>query len=275
MTEVIQSGSHGESEGMYNPSYVKGILTYLQDKYELKPPNPSQAVSDSVLIIDEINRGNAANIFGELITLLEDTKRKGNEEQLSAVLPYSGDTLTVPNNLYVVGTMNTADRSLAVLDTALRRRFEFEAMYPNSNLLSGLTVEGVEIARLLDAINQRISILYDREHLIGHSFFMGLSNESKIGDLRRLFEKNILPTLEEYFFEDWNRIRQVLGDHKKVVEHQFLIRQFGPGQIEKALGNEIAEEVGSDFFVRNDEALDSPIAYIGIYSAHKPVNDDV
>jgi dynein-related subfamily AAA family protein len=266
---------HGESEGMYNPSYVKGILAYLKDSYNLDEPNPTQEVSASVLIIDEINRGNVANIFGELITLLEESKRKGSDEELSAVLPYSGDTLSVPENLYVVGTMNTADRSLAVLDTALRRRFDFEAMYPNSDLLNDVMVEGIEIKCLLDTVNHRISILYDREHLIGHSFFMKLTSNSSVADLRRIFERNILPTLEEYFFEDWNRIRQVLGDHMKPTDQQFLIRQFGGGQIEKALGRDLAEEVGSDFFVRNSPALSSRDAYIGIYASTNSEFDDV
>ncbi|RLA50039.1 MAG: hypothetical protein DRR42_14215 [Gammaproteobacteria bacterium] len=266
---------HGESEGMYNPSYVKGILAYLRENYNLEEPNLAQEVSASVLIIDEINRGNVASIFGELITLLEESKRKGSDEELSATLPYSGDTLSVPDNLYVVGTMNTADRSLAVLDTALRRRFDFEAMYPDSDVLSGIIVEGIEIKRLLEAINQRISILYDREHLIGHSFFMNLTSGSTVLDLKRIFVKNILPTLEEYFFEDWNRIRQVLGDHMKPSEHQFLIRQFGGGQIEKTLGSDLAEEVGSDFFVRNSQALNNPHAYIGIYTVTNSSIDDV
>ena len=104
---------------------------------------------------------------------------------------------------------------------------------------------------------------------------MKLSNGSSIHDLRRIFERNILPTLEEYFFEDWNRIRQVLGDNQKSTEHQFLIRQFGPGQIEKALGGDIAEEVGSDFFIRSESALNNPDAYIGIYATTAPINDDI
>ena len=257
---------HGESDGMYNPSYVKGILEHLKTEYDLSAPTDVTDIGPSVLIIDEINRGNVASIFGELITLLEASKRRGNDEALEVILPYSGDTLSVPADLYVVGTMNTADRSLATLDTALRRRFEFQAMYPEPGLLAGVVVEGVNIQALLTCLNQRIAILYDREHLIGHSFFMSLSSSSTIYDLKRIFERHILPTLEEYFFEDWNRIRQILGDHLKQSEPAFLIRQFTAGDIEKVLGNDLSEEVGDDFFVRNTDALNDPSAYIGIYS---------
>ena len=222
--------------------------------------------TDKVLIIDEINRGNIASILGELITLIEPSKRKGNSEAAEVILPYSKERFSVPNNLYIIGTMNTADRSLALLDTALRRRFEFEVMMPQEDLLSDIEIEGIEVSRLLKTMNHRIELLYDRDHLLGHSFFMGLDKNSSISDLRRIFERNILPTLEEYFFEDWTRIRQVLGDNLKQSSLQFLVPKYTTGKIENLLGDDIASEVGSDYYMHNEAAMSSPAAYIGIYS---------
>jgi 5-methylcytosine-specific restriction protein B len=164
-----------------------------------------------VLIIDEINRGNMSRIFGELITLIETSKRAGGEETAEVQLPYSNERFSVPDNLYVIGTMNTADRSLAVVDTALRRRFDFIEMMPNLETLAGITIEGVNIAQMLGAINHRIEHLYDREHTIGHSFFIGLRNNATIDNLARIFRNNVLPLLEEYFYEDWEKIDKVLG----------------------------------------------------------------
>lgn len=218
-----------------------------------------------VLIIDEINRGNIASIFGELITLIESSKRAGNEEALEVLLPYSKDRFSVPKNLYIIGTMNTADRSIALLDTALRRRFEFEAMMPDPSLLDDIVVDGVQIGLLLSALNKRIELLYDRDHLLGHSFFMGLSNESSIANLRAVFERHILPTLEEYFFEDWSRIRQVLGDDLKQNKPQLLVSKYSLSEIESLLGQDVASEVGDGFYTYNLSALDNPETYIGIY----------
>ena len=186
---------------------------------------PAPNSSNKVLIIDEINRGNISSIFGELITLIEPSKRRGASEALSAMLPYSKQELTVPNNLYLVGTMNTADRSLALMDTALRRRFDFIEMMPNSDLLSGLVVDGINIQQMLNVINQRIQVLYDREHTLGHAFFMPLldcADSQRFSLLESIFSEKILPLLEEYFFEDWEKIRLVLGDNQKAEEHQFI-----------------------------------------------------
>ncbi|MDQ1816333.1 AAA family ATPase [Massilia sp. CCM 9210] len=163
-----------------------------------------------VLIIDEINRGNTSRVFGELITLIEDTKRAGGSEQAEVILPYSNDSFSVPDNLYLIGTMNTADRSLATIDTALRRRFDFTEMMPDPDQLSS-NVSGVDLKAMLRAMNDRIEQLYDREHTIGHAFFMRLDANSKVGDLARIFNNKILPLLEEYFFEDWEKIANVLG----------------------------------------------------------------
>lgn len=165
-----------------------------------------------VLIIDEINRGNMSRIFGELITLIETSKRAGGSETAEVQLPYSNEPFSVPDNLYLIGTMNTADRSLAVVDTALRRRFDFIEMMPDLKALKEKNVPGVNVARMLETINLRIEHLYDREHTIGHAFFMGLSDNAGIADLARIFRNNVLPLLEEYFYEDWEKIDKVLGN---------------------------------------------------------------
>lgn len=249
------------------PGLLANIVTQLvgsNDQFAIQS-SVSSLDAPNVLIIDEINRGNIASIFGELITLIEQSKRAGNQESSEVILPYSKEKFSVPNNLYLIGTMNTADRSLALLDTALRRRFEFEAVMPDSSLLDGVVVDGVEIGRMLRAMNQRIELLYDRDHLLGHSFFMELNNGSSIADLRNVFERNILPTLEEYFFEDWSRIRQILGDDLKQQQPQLLIPRFSSEEIESLLGPDLVGEVGMNFYERNESVMSEPSAYIGIY----------
>ena len=164
---------------------------------------------DFVLILDEINRGNIARIFGELITLVEESRRLGRVDETKVTLPYSGDEFGVPENLYLIGTMNTADRSIALLDTALRRRFEFVEMMPDSSLLDREVAE-VHLGRLLDAMNERIRFLRDREHQIGHTYFLEVRD---IEGLRKVFQKQILPLLQEYFYDDWAKIAAVLGNN--------------------------------------------------------------
>lgn len=183
-----------------------------------------------VFIIDEINRGNISKIFGELITLIEDKKRGGATEAMEAVLPYSGELFSVPNNVYILGTMNTADRSIALMDTALRRRFEFVEMMPNSEVLErqgvGTIIVGddeLNVARMLDVINTRIEYLFDREHTIGHAFFKKLFYDASLETLADIFEKNIIPLLQEYFYEDYEKIQLVLGDNSKPDEYKFIL----------------------------------------------------
>lgn len=224
-----------------------------------------------VLIIDEINRGNIANIFGELITLIERSKRAGESEALSVTLPYTKKPFSVPSNLYLLGTMNTADKSLAQVDIALRRRFEFVEMMPDYQVLQSIPkIQGIDIARLTKAINQRIELLFDREHTIGHSFFLPLITEPTIDKLGEIFELQILPLLEEYFFEDWERVGQVLGDHLKAAsskpedDNRFIVEKYSTNEIAKLMGNEW-ESNGVQAFVRNDYALTNPDAYIACY----------
>ncbi|SMC27300.1 5-methylcytosine-specific restriction enzyme B [Andreprevotia lacus DSM 23236] len=168
-----------------------------------------------VLIIDEINRGNISRIFGELITLIEPSKRAGADEALSVTLPYSKKPFSVPANVYLIGTMNTADRSLAGLDVALRRRFTFVDMPPQPELLNDVLVEGINIGALLQLMNQRIAALLDRDHCLGHAWFMPLQSDPTLARLTAIFRQNILPLLQEYFFEDWERIAWVLNDQSK------------------------------------------------------------
>lgn len=183
-----------------------------------------------VFIIDEINRGNISKIFGELITLIEDTKRAGASEAMEAILPYSGETFSVPSNVYILGTMNTADRSIALMDTALRRRFEFVEMMPNPAVLESLGVgtivvdgEELNVARMLNVINERIEFLFDREHTIGHAFFTKLADDPSLETLAGIFEKNVIPLLQEYFYEDYEKIQLVLGDNTKDDEFKFVL----------------------------------------------------
>lgn len=190
----------------------------------------NQETKPYVFIIDEINRGNISKIFGELITLIEDKKRAGAEEAMEAILPYSGESFSVPQNVYILGTMNTADRSIALMDTALRRRFDFEEMMPDSGVLKELGIETIEIdgvklniVKMLDTINERIEYLFDREHTIGHAFFVKLVDDPSLDTLSRIFRKKVVPLLQEYFFEDYEKIQLVLGDNTKEDEYKFIL----------------------------------------------------
>ncbi|EOF4784561.1 McrB family protein [Campylobacter jejuni] len=193
---------------IYNSAYVRAILNYLKlqglEDYKEKDEKVNLPY---IIIIDEINRGNVSKIFGELITLIEASKRIGEKEELKVTLPYSGEKFGVPKNVYIIGTMNTADRSITSLDTALRRRFEFIEMMPDVSKLS-MDCEGINLQELLKAINTRIEYLLDREKTIGHAFFIGVEN---LNDLKKVFQNKIIPLLQEYFYNDYALIDAVLN----------------------------------------------------------------
>lgn len=268
-TRVLKGGMNA-----YYQPLVEHLMTYAEFERGIIEPT-----KNFVLVIDEINRGNISKIFGELITLIEDSKRSFNKttESIEVTLPYSGDSFSVPANLYLIGTMNTADRSLAMMDTALRRRFDFVEMMPNYSLLSGQVVKGIQLDALLHKMNARIEALYDREHTLGHAFFSPVVKAIQKGDeanafnsLKLVFLNKIIPLLEEYFFDDWNKIRLVLGDNQKPDELQFV----------KILSTSFDELFGSnhelDSFVNQNETFDlalpsadvwdNPLAYQNIYN---------
>lgn len=180
-----------------------------------------------ILIIDEINRGDVSKIFGELITLIEEDKRIGNKYQMKTTLPYSKESFGVPNNLYIIGTMNTADRSIALLDTALRRRFDFEEIMPGPELLGGKVVEGINLQTLLTRINERITNKYDRDHQIGHSYLMGVNTKEQ---LERAYKNRILPLLNEYFYNESKTVAEILNCSEDELRTSDFISILGKAQ---------------------------------------------
>ena len=201
---------------------VPGIFKQICSDAALGLENDKEVANSKpyVLIIDEINRGNVSQIFGELITLIEDDKRLGKDEALKVTLPYSKDKFGVPPNLYIIGTMNTADRSVEALDTALRRRFSFIEMPPNAETiaLEGINkgvIGDIDLVELLNVINKRIEKLLDKDHQIGHSFFMSIEDTN---GLRKAFKNKIIPLLQEYFFGDYGKIGLVLGEAFITIE---------------------------------------------------------
>lgn len=224
--EEFIEGMRARSDESGNISYPiePGIFMRLCQRANADPAHRY------AIFIDEINRGNISKIFGELISLIEVDKRAGMPNAMSLQLSYSGDYFSVPANVDIIGAMNTADHSLALLDTALRRRFDFVEMMPDLSLLSGAKVKGIELESLLEKLNSRIEALYDREHTLGHAFFMPVKNALDTGDeetafkqLKIAFQKKIIPLLQEYFFDDWNKIRLVLADNQKQDDNQQFV----------------------------------------------------
>lgn len=218
-----------------------------------------------VLIIDEINRGNISRIFGELITLIEPSKREGCAEALSVTLPYSKERFSVPRNVHLIGTMNTADRSLAGLDVALRRRFEFVEMLPDVAALAGVVVAGVPIDALLSTMNQRIEVLLGRDYMLGHAYFLGLKESPSLTKLADVFRRQVLPLLQEYFFADSQKIAWVLNDHRKRPELQFL--QETTVGMSELLGDKVELPTQGRVWTINAAAFDKPEAYATIIKA--------
>ena len=258
-------------------------------RYEIKPgaflrlcdrarKNPSRQYA---MVIDEINRGNISKIFGELITLVEVDKREGAKYPVAVTLPYSAESFSVPSNVDVIGTMNTADRSLALVDTALRRRFEFIESMPKPSVLAGTIVshDGVDIniEQLLTMLNKRIEALYDRDHTVGHAYFTrikDLKDSDRFSELKTVFRNKIIPLLEEYFFEDWQKIRLVLGDNQKAKQDHQFVHEIGREEDLLALfgrEHELDQYAIRSRYQLNAAALDQPDAYVGIYAAKPAV----
>lgn len=218
---------------LYNPSYFWAALRLLE-RVDATLETPvvleKEQLKQFVLVIDEVNRGNIAKIFGELITLVEDDKRLGSENELTVRLPHSADErpFGLPPNLFLVCTMNTADRSIALLDTALRRRFSFIELMPDSTLIPENLNIGVDPAALLDAINRRIEFLFDREHTIGHAYLCGLET---FDDLKRCLKEKIIPLLQEYFHEDWAKIQLIFKDGPTKKEALHIIQKMASDPI--------------------------------------------
>nr|WP_243830461.1 AAA family ATPase [Campylobacter novaezeelandiae] len=223
--------------------------------------NNDNSLKPYIIIIDEINRGNVSKIFGELITLIEPSKRLGNKEALELTLPYSGEKFGVPKNVYIIGAMNTADRSITSLDTALRRRFEFVEMMPDVSELS-IDCEGINLQELLIAINTRIEYLLDREKTIGHAFFIGVEN---LEGLKKVFQNKIIPLLQEYFYNDYALIDAVLNHNGMIkIENEENAKYL---QKIKNLDNVDSEKVIYNITSFGDEIWNNIKTYQAIYDA--------
>ncbi len=202
-----------------------------------------------VLVIDEINRANVSKVLGELVTLLEEDKRQRAENEISATLPHSGEKFSLPANLFILGTMNTADRSIALLDTALRRRFHFEELPPNPQMLENAkAATGIDLPRVLRSINERIEWLYDRDHLIGHAWLMNAKTREGIDEIMRC---KIIPLLAEYFYEDWQKVQAILGGTDDFVRKEKLNPPPGlENEGDKRYRWTIRERFGDDAYTR-------------------------
>lgn len=255
---------------------MKNIATEMEKILDIKniPPTAYWTIIDFyfkeylkpyILIIDEINRGNISKIFGELITLIEPSKRIGAEEELRVTLPYSQTSFGVPNNLYIIGTMNTADRSITSLDTALRRRFEFAEMMPDASKLRDMNIQGIDLEKLLQAINERIEFLYDREKTIGHAYLLDIKN---LDDLKEKFQNKIIPLLQEYFYNDYEAINAVLNDNGIIQEKTYSKSEFFSNFIsDRGLEEKKVFEIASNNAIDKDnkEVWNNPKTYIAIY----------
>ena len=251
--------------------FIEGIVPVLKSKellYELREgvfKRISSHASDHsnkrhVLIIDEINRGNIAKIFGELITLIEPSKRSGADDEAVVTLPYSREPFSVPSNLYLVGTMNTADRGIALLDTALRRRFDFIERMPDVSLVEE-DIEGVDGQAMLEAMNERITIYLGRERQIGHTYLIGVRT---IDRLAETFQRRIMPLLQEYFYDDWAKIRSVLNENPFIRERE----------IETSIRDAHSERPVFELLAQDDDKWKDAESYRRIYVGEQAEDPD-
>lgn len=202
--EEFVEGIRPQMDGELTYEIKAGVFRSIAERAKADPEH------DYALFIDEINRANVSAVFGELITLIEEDKRYRAANALKVTLPYSRIEFDVPNNLYIIGTMNTADRSVEALDTALRRRFSFVEIEPDPEILPH-NMGGIDLRRLLATINSRIERLTDRDHRIGHAYFINITEDNALEELRTVFANQVIPLLKEYFYGDWSRIGLVLG----------------------------------------------------------------
>ena len=256
--EGIRPNLDGENELTY--SLEKGIFKRVSNRAKFDQDN------NYVIIIDEINRGNISKIFGELITLIEPSKRLFNENDehpKKVTLPYSKKRFGVPKNLYILGTMNTADKSIALLDSALRRRFSFSEMLPNSKVIEeNISIENIDIKLLFETINSRVEFLIDKDHTIGHSYFLKIKDNQTIEALALIFKNEIIPLLIEYFYGDFEKIQLVLGDNKdwKKGDNKFFIKKasqqkllFGKEEAVEGYDEKIIFELNDDLLGQNKD----------------------
>lgn len=272
---AVEADSAASSNGEVRYEIKAGAFLRLCNRAR---KNPSRQYA---MVIDEINRGNISKIFGELITLVEVDKREGAKYPVTLTLPYSAERFSVPSNVDVIGTMNTADRSLALVDTALRRRFEFIESMPKPSVLAGTIVShngvDINIEQLLTMLNKRIEALYDRDHTVGHAYFtrlVDLPESNRFNELKVVFRNKIIPLLEEYFFEDWQKIRLVLGDNQKSKQDHQFVHEIGREEDLLALfgrEHELDQYAFRSRYQLNAAALDQPDAYTGIYAAKPAV----